>query len=66
MPSDPHVSEGVKDGSKKLTFRPLHHWEIGVVQNRSGQSDGEMNITVSVETTNKMQPCNRIYYSTVH
>jgi len=20
----------------------------------------------SVETTNKMQPCNRIYYSTVH
>jgi len=23
-------------------------------------------LRLSVETTNKMQPCNRIYYSTVH
>jgi len=23
-------------------------------------------VTVSVEITNKMQPCNRIYYSTIH
>jgi len=25
-----------------------------------------INLFYSVETTNKMQPCNRIYYSTVH
>jgi hypothetical protein len=49
MLSTPHVSKGVKDGSNKLTFGPLHHWEIGEVQNRSGQSDKEMNITVTAE-----------------
>jgi hypothetical protein len=46
----PHASEGVEDGSNKLTFWPLYHQETGGVQSRSGQSDGEKNITVTVET----------------
>jgi hypothetical protein len=49
MLSTPHVSEGVKDGSNQLTFGPLHNWEFGEVQKLSGQSDGEMIITVTAE-----------------
>jgi len=31
-----------------------------------GKEEGNIYCYDSVEITNKMQPCNRIYYSTVH
>jgi hypothetical protein len=47
------VLVGIPEGKRPL-WRPKRRWEDNIIKGDS------------VETTNKMQPCNRICYSTVH